>query len=347
VTTLGPTKRLRFVGGDNIAVSAENNSTLGCVDITIAESATPINTPELGSFSKLRFLGTSPITVSAANNSTLNCVDITIDGESAPSALPTSISINLDFTGSSYMEAGFTLWSYNTDTPEYPSGGPPFVASIDWGDGSIMDHFLSNEYGEVYFSHTYSAQIAYTVTLWCTDWSLISDFYIYESWLGIDTHNVTNPFPWASLIIMKDSLLYFYLADCTMLTEIIPVNTFNQFTKLETLWISDCGFSGTIPDITNCTELYRLSLYNNNFSNVVAGSFATQPHCWVISLKGNALTQNAVDQILKDLVTALSLPGALNYRFVYLNEGTNSPPSEVGQGYKNILDAAGWSIYTN
>jgi hypothetical protein len=79
-TLLGPTQTLRFIGGEGIKVSAINNPTLDCVDITIEESETPISTSIIGPFPRLRFLVIGTLTISVIDNPTLACIDITIGG---------------------------------------------------------------------------------------------------------------------------------------------------------------------------------------------------------------------------------------------------------------------------
>ena len=116
------------------------------------------------------------------------------------------------------------------------------------------------------------------------------------------------------------------------------------------LTINNNSFSGTIPSFAACTELIELFFgtptLSNNFSDVVAGSFATQKSLADAWFNRNALVQSAVDQILADFVASLSIPGRVHCT-VDLTGGTNSTPSAAGLASKALLVAAGWTVTNN
>lgn len=99
--------------------------------------------------------------------------------------------------------------------------------------------------------------------------------------------------------------------------------------------------SGTIPDFAPCTVLEELNLANNAFTGYTSGSFATQAVLNTLLLSYNSLPQAAVDAILADLVTSLSLSGRVTC-YVDLTGPAMSPPSNHTN--HDILEAAGWTV---
>ena len=121
--------------------------------------------------------------------------------------------------------------------------------------------------------------------------------------------------------------------------------SFNSCPHLVLFDCGQCNFSGTLPDFSGCVALQSFQAWINNFNQVTAGSFATQASMYFCRLAYNALVQSAVDQVLADFVTSLSLPGRVACE-VHL-EG-NTAPSSAGYANKAILNAvSGWAVTTD
>jgi hypothetical protein len=290
VTTLGPTQRLRFIGGGDVGITASNNTTLNCIDITVAAS------------------GTASSNIMTIN---VNCI------------INSALDVQMRFYG-----------------PQYGSPLPSFTITIDWGDNSQIDTAVGEG---TFFNHTYSVMSIYNITISCTNWSYVGTLWL-EYWGN--KGNLISPFPWSFLTSIPnlEQIQLFYQP----LSGSIPTNIFTTLTNLMVIVFTGCLFSGTIPDMSKCTKLETFSIqgaapnYTNSFTNTIAGSFATQPNLSSLSVRDNLLTELAVDQILLDLVSSLSLPGRVSC-YVRL-DGTNSPPSNpLGLSYRQTLLNAGWS----
>ena len=101
---------------------------------------------------------------------------------------------------------------------------------------------------------------------------------------------------------------------------------------------------GAIPSFADCPNLYYLILFNNKFTTYTQGSFSTLYAINYIDISGNNLTQQAVDDILADLLTNYN---AVNRGRVTVNLRGNAIPSETGQEDLEILRSKGWSVTTS
>jgi hypothetical protein len=104
-------------------------------------------------------------------------------------------------------------------------------------------------------------------------------------------------------------------------------------------------FSGTLPPFAACTSLAYFNCNNNQFSDVVAGSFATQKSMNTAHFGSNALPAAAVNQVLADCVVSLGISGRVVCT-VNLAGGTNAAPTGQGLTDKATLVAAGWTVTT-
>jgi hypothetical protein len=126
--------------------------------------------------------------------------------------------------------------------------------------------------------------------------------------------------------------------------------SFATCTKLVTFYCFANAFSGTLPSFATCTKLVTFycgySSGNNQFADVVAGSFATQKSMATAHFGRNALAATAVNQILADFVVSLGISGRVSCT-VNLDGGTNAAPTGQGITDRNTLVAAGWTVTVN
>lgn len=99
--------------------------------------------------------------------------------------------------------------------------------------------------------------------------------------------------------------------------------------------------AGDIPSFADCPSLYYLILFNNKFTSYVKGSFSTLYSINYLDVSGNELTQQAVDDILADLLTNYN---AVNRGRVTINLRGSAIPSSDGQEDLEILRSKGWTI---
>jgi hypothetical protein len=88
-------------------------------------------------------------------------------------------------------------------------------------------------------------------------------------------------------------------------------------------------------DTHNCSAL----------TTYTAGAFSTQKSLTPVNLTNCNLPQAAIDNILADLVTSLSISGRVTC--VVSLGGTNAAPSSAGYASKSTLVSAGWTVTTN
>jgi hypothetical protein len=123
------------------------------------------------------------------------------------------------------------------------------------------------------------------------------------------------------------------------------IPSFNTCTLLEYIWFSINSFSGTLPDFSGCTNLLQFFVDANAITGYTAGSFSTQKNLNYLALDDNMLSQSAVDAVLEDLVTSLSIPGRVGC-VVHLQTG-NAVPSAGGLADKATLNGTiGWTVIT-
>jgi hypothetical protein len=124
-------------------------------------------------------------------------------------------------------------------------------------------------------------------------------------------------------------------------------NSFQYNPLLQTFNISSSGFTGAIANFAPCTALTSWVCNGNSLSGYTTGSFATQPNLATLTITAVQLTVTAVNAILADLVTSLSLPGRVGCT-VDLRYGSNAAPTGAGVTNKAILNAtSGWTVTTN
>jgi Leucine-rich repeat (LRR) protein len=100
--------------------------------------------------------------------------------------------------------------------------------------------------------------------------------------------------------------------------------------------------SGAIPSFSNCVNLEFLRLFGNRFSSYTPGSFATLKFIRQIDISSNLLSQQAVNNIVADLLTNYN---SLNREGVSINlRGGNAIPNIEAQETILFLRTRGWSI---
>jgi len=119
---------------------------------------------------------------------------------------------------------------------------------------------------------------------------------------------------------------------------------FTNLPQLTYFYAHNNVMEGSIPSFADCPSLYYLILFNNKFTTYTQGSFSTLYSINYIDISGNNLTQQAVDDILADLLTNYN---AVNRGRVTVNLRGNAIPSETGQEDLEILRSKGWSVTTS
>lgn len=133
------------------------------------------------------------------------------------------------------------------------------------------------------------------------------------------------------------ALMVFYCND-SQLTGSIPDLTANT-----ALVVFSCDFNqltGSIPDLSANTELFAFYCNSNQITGYTGGGLGTNTND--MHFHDNALTQEAVDLLLSDLVDAGHDGGR-----IFLNQGTNSPPSAQGLDDVATLRSRGWQVQVN
>jgi len=130
-----------------------------------------------------------------------------------------------------------------------------------------------------------------------------------------------------------------YLLDLNKANFTGTLPSFAANTKLKNFWCNLNQLSSTIPNFAPCTLLENWEGDFNQFSDYTAGSFATQKNLALLNLQTNNLPQSAIDNILADLVTSLSIPSRVICS-VNLSGAGNAAPSGAGATSKATLVSA-------
>jgi len=115
-------------------------------------------------------------------------------------------------------------------------------------------------------------------------------------------------------------------------------------TSLTYLYLFNTSVSGDLSAVSGLTSLTYLNVYNTSVSGATSPTVSTQDSLATIRLYNMALDQAAVDTVLADLVTSLSLPGRVTAT-VQLQD--NAAPSTSGDDDVNTLVSAGWTVTTD
>lgn len=116
--------------------------------------------------------------------------------------------------------------------------------------------------------------------------------------------------------------------------------SFAANTKLKNFWCNLNQLSGTIPSFADCTMLETWHGDSNQFTDYIAGSFATQGKLAELHLNINRLPQSAIDAILADLVTSLNISGRVTCEVNLSGAGNAAPSNPTGLANKATLVAA-------
>jgi hypothetical protein len=103
---------------------------------------------------------------------------------------------------------------------------------------------------------------------------------------------------------------------------------------------------GSVPDISNCTQLISINLSHNDIDSYQSGTLITQKYLTNIELQNNLFSESAINSILADLFVNKTSRGLLPCT-VDLSGSTNASPTGDGLAAKNALIAAGWTVTTN
>jgi len=258
-------------------------------------------------------------------------------------------------------EKDFIIFHTNSVAPDIFSFDWVFsdssVMTVDWGDGSSFETHAT------ILSHSYSNSGIKTVKLSCPNPDKLKYFN------SNDDNNLVGIMP--SFIKFKN-LEEFYIGTGSL------VGNFPSFSGLSSLLVADiwenqltgnlpsfencpslsqidCDtnqLSGTIPSLESNVNLRTFYAWNNSFSDIMPGCFATQKTFIQCTLYNNLLTAQAVDSILHDFVVSLSIPdrvimGPPPSRGVWLDGTGNSAPTITGMEDYNTLIAAGWNVQIN
>ena len=127
--------------------------------------------------------------------------------------------------------------------------------------------------------------------------------------------------------------------------QFTSLNTFRNLSSLQFFYAHNNKIAGQIPSFAGCPNLFYLILFNNLLTNYTPGSFATNYNLRYLDLSGNLLTEQAVNQIIADLLTNYN---TVKRGGVTVNlRGGNALPSGVALDSIDILRSKGWSIVFN
>jgi hypothetical protein len=222
--------------------------------------------------------------------------------------------------------------------------------TVDWGDSS------PTESDATFLEHTYPNTNNKIIELSCPDLSKLIDIHSGNS-------NFVDDMPSFSAYTSLETWDIYYndfdgsppsFSACTALTYIDfysngldgNMPSFATCTELTFWGCAINGFTGTMPDFSPCTKLTVWQADSNNFTGYTIGSFATQKDLGGISFDNNNLTQIAVDAVLADCVTSLSIPGRVTCT-VTLDGASMASPSVDGYDDVDTLIAAGWDVTVN
>ena len=113
-------------------------------------------------------------------------------------------------------------------------------------------------------------------------------------------------------------------------------------TSVTNLDLNNTSVTGNLSAASGLTNLTGLILYNTSVSGATSPTVSTQDSLADIRLNDMALDQAAVDTVLADLVTSLSLPGRVTASVQIQNNAAPSTPDDV-----NTLVSAGWTVTTD
>jgi len=127
--------------------------------------------------------------------------------------------------------------------------------------------------------------------------------------------------------------------------QFTSLSTFSNLSSLAYFYAHNNKIAGEIPSFAGCPNLYYLILFNNLLTNYKSGALATNYSLTYLDLSGNLLTEQAVNQLIADLLTNYN---TVNRGGVTINlRGGNALPSGVALDSIDILRSKGWSIVFN
>jgi hypothetical protein len=111
--------------------------------------------------------------------------------------------------------------------------------------------------------------------------------------------------------------------------------------NLNSLYFSDCNFSGTIPDISH---LKVTGFFSENNSGIIGWESGATIYTGLTNFRLNNcnLSQEAVDNVLYDFYTNLINRPTSGYLYLY----NNAAPSSTGLTYKTAIIDHGWNVST-
>jgi hypothetical protein len=119
------------------------------------------------------------------------------------------------------------------------------------------------------------------------------------------------------------------------------LNKFENLPSLTYFYAHNNQLEGEIPDFSDCPNLYYLILFNNKFRDYKSGAFSKIYRLKYLDISNNNLTSQAVNQIIKDLVSNYN---TVNRGDVTINLRGNSSPSGEVSAQIDLLRSKGWSI---
>jgi len=282
----------------------------------------------------------------------------------------------------------FAVYTDATNTSTFdPSwvfsvGGGPMT--VDWGDGSAKESHATA------LSHTYAEGSGrHKVIFTCPDWSKVTTFDVQSDvcqlkppdlskLVNLDTlYLKTNRFT-SLQTISHLTKLYIYDASANSIngsglptppvsaaldTFSVSTETYNSSigltgsipafpgcTNIRKIYCHENSLSGTIPSFAENTKLTDVRMQTNQLTGYVSGGFATQKSLATLNIVSNLLSQTAVDNILADLVTSLSIPDRATCTLTLGGEvvtSRNGIASSSGSADITTLKAAGWTVLAN
>jgi len=156
--------------------------------------------------------------------------------------------------------------------------------------------------------------------------------------IHIETNQLTGSVP---SFVACTGLQFINMSNNSGLSGTLP--SFNACTALQEFRCGGGAMTGVLPSFGACSALTLCEFDWNHFTSVASGCFTTQPNLNRLTLYECSFGNTAIDALLDQLITSLSVPSRVTC-FVALDGGGMGVPNA---GKVSTLEAAGWTIYHN
>ncbi|KAI3794908.1 hypothetical protein L1987_37549 [Smallanthus sonchifolius] len=130
------------------------------------------------------------------------------------------------------------------------------------------------------------------------------------------------------------------------------INVLSSMTQLNQVWLQANMFTGAIPDLSECANLFDLQLRDNQFTGLVPPSLMSHPSLLNVTLRNNKLQgsmpefKTGVEADISSNSFCLPAPGACDGQVTALLEvaGAVGYPMSLAESWKGNDACQGWSF---